>query len=44
MMVAIGQPWTDTPLFLRFNLVLFLLYASAFLGSTEGQNFIYFDF
>jgi D-alanyl-lipoteichoic acid acyltransferase DltB (MBOAT superfamily) len=38
------QPWTDTPLFLRFNLVLFLVYASVFLGSTEGQNFIYFDF
>ncbi len=38
------QPWTDTPLFLRFNLVLFLVYSSFFLGSTEGQNFIYFDF
>ena len=36
--------WTDTPLFLRFNLVLFMLYSSLFLGSTQGQSFIYFDF
>jgi len=37
-------PWTGASLFLRFNLVLFLVYASAFLGSSEGKAFIYFDF
>jgi hypothetical protein len=36
--------WTGMPLFLRFNLVLFLIYSSLFLASSEGQNFIYFDF
>lgn len=38
------QAWEKSGLFVRGNLILFLLYSSIFLAALQEQSFIYFDF
>jgi len=37
-------PWERLPVFVVFNILLFLICSIVFLGVEDGQSFIYFDF